>query len=69
MTVAELIELLEGCDPDAEVVIAEQPRYPRVYRVAGVEDWSGSERNVIYIVEGSEKGSLPREVAEASGWR
>ena len=36
MTVSELMELLEGCDPDAEVRIMSQEGWPFECRVAGV---------------------------------
>ena len=36
MTAAELIELLEGVDPDTEVRLAEQPSWPFEYSVSGV---------------------------------
>lgn len=36
MTVSELIELLEDCDPDAEVLLMSQPNWPFENTVAGV---------------------------------
>ena len=36
MTVADLIQLLEDCDPDSEVVIAQQERYPLLGKCYGV---------------------------------
>ncbi|NLT34283.1 MAG: hypothetical protein GXX83_00050 [Gaiellales bacterium] len=36
MTAADLIELLEGVDPDTEVRIAEQPSWPFEYDISGV---------------------------------
>ena len=36
MTVGELIERLESCDPDAEVLMAHQPSWPLQFTVAGV---------------------------------
>lgn len=36
MTVSELIELLEDCDPDAEVLLMSQPSWPFEHTVAGV---------------------------------
>ena len=38
MTVAEMIELLSECNPDAEVRIATQSSYPFQNSVAGVAD-------------------------------
>lgn len=36
MKVHELISILEDCDPDAEVILAEQPNYPMEHALAGV---------------------------------
>ncbi len=36
MQVAELIEILEGMDPDAEVLIGSAPAWPFEYSIAGV---------------------------------
>jgi hypothetical protein len=36
MKVAELIEILEGMDPDAEVLIGSAPAWPFEYAIAGV---------------------------------
>ncbi|HEU4730242.1 MAG TPA: hypothetical protein VFT22_20235 [Kofleriaceae bacterium] len=36
MTVGELVELLRGFDPGAEVVITTQPNYPMEHAIAGV---------------------------------
>ena len=36
MKVAELIEILEGMDPDADVLIGSAPAWPFEYSIAGV---------------------------------
>jgi len=36
MTVSELMNLLEDCDPDAEVLILNQPSYPFENSIMGV---------------------------------
>ena len=36
MTVGELIEILEGFDPEAAVYILEQPQWPFEYSIKGV---------------------------------
>ena len=43
MTVSELIDLLEDCDPDAEVLLMSQPSWPFEHTVAGVAIRSESE--------------------------
>ncbi|WP_248582007.1 hypothetical protein [Nocardioides sp. InS609-2] len=36
ITVTELIERLQDCDPDAEVRLATQPNWPLQYHLAGI---------------------------------
>jgi hypothetical protein len=36
LTVADLIGLLEDCDPDAEVRLAHQPSWPLQFALAGI---------------------------------
>jgi hypothetical protein len=50
MTVAELIELLEDCDPEAEVRLATQPHYPLAYHLAGIAVIDPDE--VVWLLEG-----------------
>ncbi|HET7499395.1 MAG TPA: hypothetical protein VFK02_00270 [Kofleriaceae bacterium] len=64
MTVSELVELLRGFDPDAEVVITTQPNYPMEHAVAGVavraklpgeealHEPEGAPKNDVILVEG-----------------
>ncbi len=70
MKVAELIEILEDMDPDAEVLLGSQENWPFEYDVAGVttrqevEDASDDEEdapradgralNDVFIVEGTQ---------------
>lgn len=47
MNVSELIERLQDCDPEAEVLIATQPNWPLAYHLSGVatpEDIAGETR-------------------------
>lgn len=64
MYVSDLIELLEGMDPDAEVRLAIQPRYPFEHHIDSVEESDG----VVYVSEGGHRGYLPGEAREALGW-
>lgn len=68
MTVADLIEQLEGMDPDAEVVLAQQPSWPFEYTISGVEEMSEADGNKVYIGEGRQVGYLDGEAARALGW-
>lgn len=65
MKVAELIAMLEECDPDAVVKMATQPSYPIQSNLRGVahdgdEDADGfTENEVVYLVEGSQDYHRP----------
>lgn len=68
MTVARLMEILETCDPEAEVRLAQQPSWPFEYSVGDVEEIGTDEGPVVYIGEGRQLNYLPGEVREALGW-
>ena len=78
MTVGELRNILECLDDDVEVRIAEQPRWAFEYTINNayeVEVNRATEDNpdaisveILYIVEGTQIGYLPQEVAEQIGW-
>jgi hypothetical protein len=71
VTVVDLIEELEACDPDAEVRLAQQPAWPFEYAIdrdhVAVEVQSGDEP-VVYIGEGAQLGYLPETVRKQLGW-
>ena len=58
MTIKELKEELENFDEDLIVQIAEQPHYPFAYSIQDIK----REEDIIYIVEGTQKGGLPKEL-------
>jgi hypothetical protein len=66
LTVVELIDELEACDPDAEVRIAQQPAWPFEYAIdrdhAAIQVQSGDDEPVVYIGEGVQLGYLPEAV-------
>jgi hypothetical protein len=72
VTVVELIEELEACDPDAEVRLAQQPAWPFEYAIdrdhVAVQVQSGDDEPVVYIAEGAQLGYLPETVREQLGW-
>lgn len=83
MNVAELMERLEGMDPDAEVRIAEQPEWPFEYSIHEVVEVDLNEANedgsynyeddepysVVYIGDAIQLGYLPGAATEALGWK
>jgi hypothetical protein len=64
MNVSELIEYLEDCDPEAEVLIMEQPGWPFEYSVIGIatredfeetaEDERDKKSNDVFLLEGKQ---------------
>jgi len=72
VTVVDLIEELEACDPDAEVRLAQQPAWPFEYAIdrdhAAVQVQSGDDDPVVYIGEGAQLGYLPETVRKQLGW-
>lgn len=75
MTVIELKEALEGIPDDAEVRLAMQPSWPFEYSIGDVipiepdeEAPADEEIQVVYLVEGSQLGYLPKEASDAIGW-
>jgi len=74
MIVQELIEMLEGMSPDAEVRFASQPSWPFEYSIDQVVVGNPNEEDdrvapeTIYLVEGHQIGYLPDEIKEEIGW-
>ena len=69
MTVQELIELLEDCDPEAEVRLAHQPGWPLAFELRGVavpddagyegDEEAAPEPGVVCLVEGGHPDDSP----------
>jgi hypothetical protein len=74
MIVQELIEMLEGISPDAEVRFASQPSWPFEYSIDQVIAVNPNEEDdrvapeTIYLVEGRQIGYLPHEIKDEIGW-
>jgi|TARA_R110000803_G_scaffold206878_1_gene274437 hypothetical protein len=74
MRVEELIELLEGCNPEAEVRFASQPSWPFEYSIeTAIEvDLDGNDtgipKDVVYLEEGSQIGYLPELAKFELSW-
>jgi hypothetical protein len=76
MTVQELMRELEGCEPDAEVRIAQQPSWPFEYSISQVVEAKPVDESddddsdpVVYIAEGMQLAYLPAEASMVLGWR
>ncbi|MFI5751132.1 hypothetical protein [Streptomyces sp. NPDC051644] len=74
MTVADLIDLLSGCDRDAPVRQAMNPFFPMAHRLTQVvQSVDETGRTVVYLAEGrdtdAQLGHLPPEVAVALTWQ
>jgi|TARA_R110000744_G_scaffold33591_3_gene78847 hypothetical protein len=74
MRVEELIELLEGCNPEAEVRFASQPSWPFEYSIeTAIEvDLDGNDtgipKDVVYLEEGIQIGYLPELAKFELSW-
>ena len=64
MTIEELIQELEGIDPELEISFASQPSWPFEYSIGGVVESNGK----AWLVEGQQLGYLPGEVKDEIGW-
>jgi hypothetical protein len=71
VTVTELIQELEGCDPDAEVRLAQQPAWPFEYAIDPTNPAVQIDLDdgpVVYLAEGAQLGYLPQPVHQQLGW-
>lgn len=78
MNVAELIEILEDCDPETEIRLASQPKWPFEYSISNVvlaqpsvdlDEFDGGDPRVVYIAEGTQIDYLSGDACEMLGWR
>lgn len=69
MYVAELIELLEQFDPEAEVRVAFQPSYPMEVDATDAGEFTINDEKVVYIATTWGNDYLPAEVSDRFGWR
>ncbi|WP_213232763.1 hypothetical protein [Caballeronia sp. NK8] len=69
MTAAELIEILEGVPPSAQVRFAHQPSWPMECRIGNVIEVLTDEGFMVYLGEGEQVGYLPGHVTESLGWK
>jgi hypothetical protein len=74
MTVAELIEKLQGLNPETEVRMANQPRWAFEYDIESAvvveieNERTGEINEVVYLEEGFAIGYLPSEAIQALSW-
>ena len=64
-TIGELIAVLEAYDPDTEVRMAIQPRWPTEHLVGEVIDTG----EVVWLGDGGPLGQLPENAVTEFGWR
>lgn len=69
MTVGELMEYLADFDSEAEVRLAQQPRWAFEYSVGEVAGVDTKDGPVVWIGEGTQLAYLPGVAQEALGWR
>lgn len=62
MTIKELKEELDNYNEDLEIRIAEQPHYPMEYSIQGLRDFNKENKEIVYLLEGEQKGYLSKEV-------
>ncbi len=71
VTVTDLIQQLEACDPDAEVRLASQPAWPFEYAIDpthAAEEVELDDTSVVYLGEFAQLGYLPEVVRHQLGW-
>ena len=67
MTVSQLIELLQHCEPDAQVVLAIQPNWPLAATLEGVCPGERIDtEGVVWLTEGSSWSESP--YAPGAAW-
>jgi hypothetical protein len=71
LTVVQLMEELEGCNPDAEVRLAQQPAWPFASAIdpgnAAVQV-ELDDTTAVDIGQGEQLGYLPETVRQQLGW-
>tara|TARA_R110000751_G_scaffold48050_6_gene107362 strand:- start:1007 stop:1267 length:261 start_codon:yes stop_codon:yes gene_type:complete len=74
MVVEELIEMLQGCNPEAEIRFASQPSWPFEYSINDAveveieNNRTGQSQDVVFLEEGSQLGYLPSEAKNQLMW-
>ena len=74
MVVEELIEMLQGCNPEAEIRFASQPNWPFEYSINDAveveieNNRTGQSQDVVFLEEGSQLGYLPSEAKNQLMW-
>jgi hypothetical protein len=71
VTVSDLLQHLEACDPDAEVRFAQQPTWPFEYAIDPgnpAVEVDLDDGPVVYLGEGAQLGYLPEPARRQLGW-
>ena len=68
MTVRDILNALDGLDPETEVRFAFQPNYPLEYSIDGIVEVNIDGEEIIYLGQGEQIGYLQEEVVHALSW-
>ena len=68
MTVRDILNRLDGLDPETEVRFAFQPNYPLEYSIDDIVEVNIKDEQVVYLGQGEQIGYLQEEVVDALSW-
>jgi hypothetical protein len=68
MTVRDILNRLDGLDPETEVRFAFQPNYPLEYSIDDIVEVNIDGEEIIYLGQGEQIGYLQEEVVDALSW-
>lgn len=68
MTVRDILNALDGLDPETEVRFAFQPNYPLEYSIDDIVEVNIDGEEIIYLGQGEQIGYLQEEVVDALSW-
>ena len=68
MTVRDILNALDGLDPETEVRFAFQPNYPLEYSIDDIVEVNIDGEEIVYLGQGEQIGYLQEEVVDALSW-
>ena len=68
MTVRDILNTLDGLDPETEVRFAFQPNYPLEYSIDDIVEVNIDGEEIVYLGQGEQIGYLQEEVVDALSW-
>jgi hypothetical protein len=69
MTVRDILNRLDGLDPETEVRFAFQPNWPLEYSIDDIVGVNIDGQEVVYLGQGEQIGYLQEEVVKALSWQ